>query len=265
MRNTYSTLPPAAGSGDLNTCQLFACSLRSGFSLFASASFNLATTASKSAVLSALMKFNTMPASLPKVRAVGAACAACAGAACANTGAADSVPTTSPRAIRNIEASSVERARKGVTLTYLPLHENRHYFVSKEHALAGQPHARPVVTEPAAVEERLQLGAESTADIDTKTPFDGCGVDPVDQPQAREQRVAELLTGCHPAHVNRRRRAARDCLDVVHGGRDVLPPHAAACRVCAAAEPEPLTVGPVLQVVLRPPARARNVRDLVLH
>src|SRR5262249_25513572 len=207
MRNTYSTLPPWAGSGDLNTCQLFACSLRSGFSLFASASFNLATTASKSAVLSALMKFNTIPASLPKVRAVGAACAACAGAACANTGAADSVPTTSPRAIRSIEASSVERARKGVTLTYLRLHENGHYFVSKEHALSGQPEARPLLPEPAAFEERLKIGAESPAHIDTIAACDGLRVDPIDQAQAREQRVAELLIGGHPAHVDCRRHA----------------------------------------------------------
>src|SRR5262245_32644286 len=226
MRNTYSTLPPAAGSGDLNTCQLFACSLRSGFSLFASASFNLATTASKSAVLSALMKFNTMPASLPKVRAVGAACAACAGAACANTGAADSVPTTSPRAIRSIEASSVERARKGVTLAYSGLHENGHYFVSKEHALAGQPEPVAVEAQPPGLKKRLKIAAESTADIDAVAAFHGAHVDSVHQTKSREQRVAELFVAAHPAEIDGRVRAAHHCLDVFHRGRDVLPSHA---------------------------------------
>src|SRR3954454_19838819 len=115
MMNTYSTLPPAAGSGDLNTFQLAACCLRSGFSLFPSASFSLPTTDSKSAVLSGLMKFSTIPASDANVRAVGAAWAAwagapvaggVAGAACANAVAADKVPTTNPNTIlRSIEAS----------------------------------------------------------------------------------------------------------------------------------------------------------------
>ena len=40
-------MPPAAGSGDLNTFQLAACCFRSGFSLFCRASFNFATTSFK--------------------------------------------------------------------------------------------------------------------------------------------------------------------------------------------------------------------------
>ena len=39
-------------------------------------------------------------------------------------------------------------------------------------------------------------------------------------------------------------------------------PHAVDGRVGARAEPEPLAVGPVLQVVARPPARPGHVRDL---
>ena len=45
---------------------------------------------------------------------------------------------------------------------------------------------------------------------------------------------------------------------------DVLPADALPRRVRAAAEPEPLAVGPVFQVVARPAPRPRDVRDLVL-
>src|SRR5262249_7758692 len=177
----------------------------------------------------------------------------CAGAPCANTGAADSMPTTSPRAIRSIEASSAERARKGVTLTYSGLHENGHYFVSKEHALAGQPEPLAVAAQPPGLEKRLQIGAEAAADIDAVAAFNGGEVDSCPQAQSLEERVAELLVARHPADLHRGGGAARHCLDVFHRGRDVLPSHAAARRVRAAAEPAPVAVGPVFQVVARPP------------
>ena len=67
MTKTYSVLAPA-GSGDLKIFQPAACCLRSGFSLFASASFSLPMTISKSAVLSGLMKFRTMPPSFGNSR-----------------------------------------------------------------------------------------------------------------------------------------------------------------------------------------------------
>ena len=59
-------------------------------------------------------------------------------------------------------------------------------------------------------------------------------------------------------------RAARQPIDVFGGRRNVLPASPATRRVRAAAESEPLAVGPVLQVVAGLAAGARDVRYLVL-
>src|SRR5215212_9552615 len=165
MTYTYSVLAPA-GSADLNTFHPAACCLRSGFSLFDSASFSLPMIISKSAVLSGLMKLSTMPASLGKMRAFDTACACAAGApvvvagggvaggvaggCCARTTFDDSTPTrttraiqpgrppgTSATAIRRITASLTKRV---VTVTYSGLHEHCHYLMGQQHAATRQPH-----------------------------------------------------------------------------------------------------------------------------
>src|SRR5439155_20538137 len=187
MTKTYRTLP-AAGSGDLKTFQLAACCLRSGFGLFCSASFSLAMTASKSAVLSGLMKLSTRPASDAKTRvwgAVWACCAGCAGGGCCVGGvcvcdcayAVDvaNAPTTSPTTIQagrppaadvgvpNIAASF---AKTDVTVAYLGLHENGHYLVSKKHSLAGQVEARTFSAETPCLYERFEARSVPRPDID---------------------------------------------------------------------------------------------------
>jgi hypothetical protein len=73
---TRLRLPLAPSSSAFKTFQLAACCLRSGFSLFSSASLSLPMTASKSAVLSGLTKFSTRPTSDAKTLTVGA-CSSC--------------------------------------------------------------------------------------------------------------------------------------------------------------------------------------------
>src|SRR5262245_13986262 len=106
------------------------------------------------------------------------------------------MPTTSPRAIRSIEASSTEWARKGVTLAYSRLHENGHHLVSKEHALAGQVKSRSVAPEVPGLDEPFEVRTEPTPDVDAVTGLYGICVNSVNQPEPREQGVAETLVGC---------------------------------------------------------------------
>src|SRR5438477_378046 len=142
-----------ASSGDLKTFQLFACSLRSGLSLFMSASLSFTITASKSAVLSGLMKLRTIPASDANTRLVGGAACAAGAAACCADGTADRTPNTS-NAIqparppvagvvgeRNITASLA----KGLLLYRTQWsNENGHHLVGKKHSATREPEARPI-------------------------------------------------------------------------------------------------------------------------
>src|SRR5215471_5334663 len=121
-------LPPAAGSGDLNTFQPAACCFRSGFSLLASASFSLPITISKSAVLSALMKFRIMPPSPGNVRVVGACAAGTAGGAGSDDGDDEHESNTSKPSSGGLNlAGSKHRGllrERAVTVTYSGSHEN---------------------------------------------------------------------------------------------------------------------------------------------
>src|SRR5262249_5938467 len=131
-----------------------------------------------------------------KTNGLFAGAAGWAGAApCANAGAADSMPTTSPRAIRSIEASSVEWARKGDTLAYSGLHENGHYLVSKEHALAAQGRSRSVAPQLAGLDEPLEARAEPAPDVDAVPDLYDICLYSVYEPEPGEQRVAETLIG----------------------------------------------------------------------
>src|SRR6185369_13700693 len=111
------TAPEGPGSVALNTFHPAACALRSGLSLFASASFTFPSTISKSAVLSAFTKFRITPASPGKTKGLGAAAAGCAGAAaggvCANTAVADNRLAASPRAIERTIWPPLCGLRKG--------------------------------------------------------------------------------------------------------------------------------------------------------
>src|SRR4030088_1206902 len=67
--------------------------------------------------------------------------------------------------------------RKGVTLAYLELHEHRHYFVSKEHSLAGQAEAISVAPQAAGFEKRLEVGAEPAPNVNPVASLYGIYVD----------------------------------------------------------------------------------------
>ena len=76
--------------------------------------------------------------------------------------------------------------RKGVTVAYLGLHEHGHYFVSKEHSLAGQAEAISVAPQAAGFEKRLEVGAEAAPDVNSVPSLYGICIDPVNQPQSGE-------------------------------------------------------------------------------
>src|SRR5206468_8817306 len=80
------------------------------------------------------------------------------------------LPTTRRRQVqgRSSEPSGLLCAvcAKGATLAYLRLHENRHHFVSNQHALSGQPEATAVMPQVTGVDKRPQVGAEPCPDID---------------------------------------------------------------------------------------------------
>src|SRR5258708_6945121 len=69
----YTTLPPGPVSRPFSTRQLRACALRLGSGLLPSASFTRASTASKSAVLSGLIRLNMTPESDVNLRDAGTA------------------------------------------------------------------------------------------------------------------------------------------------------------------------------------------------
>src|SRR3954468_11113062 len=155
--------------------------------------------------------------------------------------------------------------RKGVTLAYSALHEYGHDFVSKEHSLAGQAEAWSVAPQAAGFEKRLEVGAKPAPDVNSVARLYGIYIDPVNQPQSGEQGVPQLLGGGQVVDVDRGQTSALDALHVLRRGRQILPARAAARRVRAAAETEPLAVGPVLEVMPRSSSRPRAVRDLVLR
>ena len=67
--------------------------------------------------------------------------------------------------------------------------------MSNQHALTRQPEAVAFVTQATGIDERLQLGAEPSPDVDTVAYLYGIQVDSVDQPQAGEEGVAQSLVG----------------------------------------------------------------------
>src|SRR5437868_5911311 len=241
------TEPPGPPSAALKIFQPAACALRSGFSLLASASLSFPITISKSPVLSALTKFRITPPSVLNTKGFGAAAGGCAGAACAKAVVADSVTTANPNTIlRSIEASC---ERKGVTLPYSALHEHGHYFVSKEHSLAGQAEARSVALQAAGFEKRLEVGAKPAPDVNPVASLYGICVDPVNQPQSGKECVAKPFIGGQSALVDRHCRTLSDLDDVLRCGGNVLPADAPPRGMGTAAEPEPLAVRPVFEVM----------------
>src|SRR5262249_5057734 len=69
------------------------------------------------------------------------------------------------------------------------------------------------------------------------------------QSQAGEEDVPQALGRRQSRHFEGRWPPLVDAVDVFRGRRDILPPNAIPRRVRPAAEPEPVAVGPVLQVV----------------
>src|SRR6185436_2807066 len=109
-----------------------------------------------------------------------------------------------------------------------------------------------------------QIGAVSLPDVDAVAVANRLQVYALCKTQAREKGVAEAFVAGHPADFEGRRAAAVDTGDVLLRAGDILRPDAVPRRVGPAPEPEPLAVGPVLEIVARPPAGLRDVRDLVL-
>src|SRR5690606_13117659 len=84
------------------------------------------------------------------------------------------------------------------------------------------------------------------------------------QAESREQRVAGALLRRTLPPLGGDVVTPPDAVDILRRRRDVPPAPGAAGRVRATPEPDPGAVLPVLQIVPRPPARTRDVGDLVL-
>src|SRR5262249_11225948 len=198
---------------DLKTFQPAACCLRSGFSLFCNASFNLPMTISKSAVLSGLMKIRIMPPSFGNSRGWETDWACCAGA-CACATVADSKLAINPRAntadrraiagasLRNIAASCV---RKGATLTYSRLNKNRHYLMSEEHPGAGQPPPGVCDLQQPNLNETLQILAETGPGVDLVPRVDASNIHALGQTQRGKKCVSQTLLARQASDVEGRR------------------------------------------------------------
>ena len=112
---------------------------------------------------------------------------------------------------------------------------------------------------------RDELRAEALPDVDAVTPADGVDVEPVGQPQAREQRLLEPLRRRQAPSLARPRTARRRCGGCSPPSRRRSSTGRRPIVECAPQpNAEPLAVLPVFEVVPRLAARARDVRDLVL-
>src|SRR5688572_11061219 len=131
--------------------------------------------------------------------------------------------------------------------------------MSKKHTLTGQPRAALGPHEQPGFDERAQFGSIPLPQVH---PVPGAHLrllQVVGEPEAREERVTEALVVTQLPAVDDDRLPRRDAGDVIVGTRNILPPGAGRCRVCPTSEPEPFTVGPVLQIMTRLASRPRDV------
>ena len=131
--------------------------------------------------------------------------------------------------------------------------------MSKKHSLAGQPEARAVVLENARLDKGLEFRTVPLPDVNAVLGSNRVQIDTIGQPQPGKQQIAEALVRRQAANVDSHRLAPHHPEDIVVSRGDILPSGTVPGRMRAAAEPQPLAVGPILQIVPRPATRTGHV------